>query len=324
MKKTIVTAFLGLFLAGFFPATAWAQELVVGGEAVGIQIRTAGVLVAELAQVETTEGSVCPAEEAGVEKGDFIIEIDGQKLSSASDLVEKVNCKAGQEVELKLMRRDNSISCKISPVQSAENQWMLGMWLRDGVSGVGTITYIDPENGSFGALGHPISDTENGIVLPVSEGNISDAEIVDVKKGAAGAPGELNGCADVHKILGTVEKNTVYGIFGTMKEQLKGKTLETGEPVVGKASIVSTVKGREAREYAVEISRVSREGGKNHMLITVTDPELLSLTGGIVQGMSGSPIIQDGKLVGAVTHVLVNDPCRGYGIFIENMLDAAG
>ena len=306
MKKALVTVFVGFFLLVFAPASAWAEELILGGEAVGIQIHTEGVLVADLAQIETAQGTVCPAEEAGIQKGDFIIEIDGQKLSSATELVEKVNERAGKDVELKLMRKDESFTCSMEPVQSAENQWMLGMWLRDGVSGVGTITYKDPEDGSFGALGHSVSDADSGTVLPISEGSISDAEIINVKKGAAGAPGELNGCADVYKLLGTVEKNTVYGIFGTMNEPVKGKIVETGEPVVGKASILSTVQGRESKEYSVEISRISRDGGTNHMVITVTDPELLSLTGGIVQGMSGSPIIQDGKLVGAVTHVCVN------------------
>lgn len=323
MKKTIITAFMGFFLAAFFPACAWAQELVVGGEAVGIQIRTEGVLVAELAQVETAEGTACPAKEAGIQKGDFIVEVDGEALSSAAELVEKVSEKGGECVELTVLRDENSFCRKLNPVQSAEEQWMLGMWLRDGVSGVGTITYMDPESQSYGALGHAISDAESGMVLPLNEGNISDAEIVSVTKGAAGSPGELNGCTDVYKILGTVEKNTVYGIFGRMTAPISGKTVETGEPVVGKASIVSTVQGHEAREYRVEISRVCRDEGKSHMVITVTDPQLLALTGGIVQGMSGSPIIQNGKLVGAVTHVLVNDPAKGYGVFIENMLDSA-
>lgn len=324
MKKLIITAFTGFFLCAFFPTAAWAQELMVGGEAVGIQIRTEGVLVAELAQVDTAEGGICPAREAGIQKGDFIIEIDGQPLSSAAELVEKVSEKCGECVELTILREEDRFCRELSPVQSAENQWMLGMWLRDGVSGVGTITYVDPETGSYGALGHPVSDADSGIVLPLNEGSISEAEIVSVKRGSAGCPGELNGCADVYKVLGTVEKNTVYGIFGQMNGIFGGRILETGEATVGAAGIVSTVQGRESEEYSVEISRVCRDPGKSHMVITVTDPELLGLTGGIVQGMSGSPIIQNGKLVGAVTHVLVNDPTKGYGIFIDQMLDAAG
>ncbi len=323
MKKAIVAAFCSLFIVAAFPATAWAQELVVGGEAVGIQIKTEGVLVADLAQVDSAEDGHCPAKEAGIQKGDFIVEIDGEKLNSAAELVEKVGQKNGESLELTVLRNDKRISCEICPVRSAENQWMLGMWLRDGLSGVGTVTYMDPEDKSFGALGHSINDSDSGVVLPLSEGIISDAEIVSVNKGCAGKPGELNGCADMYKIIGNVEKNTVYGIFGYMTEPVKGRMLETGEPKVGKAAIVSTVQGREAREYDVEISRVSKDPGKSHLVICVTDPELLELTGGIVQGMSGSPIIQDGKLVGAVTHVLVNDPTRGYGIFIENMLEAA-
>ena len=324
MKKTIITAFSSLFFCAVLSISAFAQELMVGGEAVGIQIRTEGVLVAELAEVETAEGRACPAKEAGIEKGDFITGVDGQSLSAAADLVEYVTAKCGQCVELTVLRNEKSFSCSVQPVQSAEEQWMLGVWLRDGISGVGTITYMDPETKTYGALGHSISDAESGAVLPLHEGSISDAEIVSVNRGAAGNPGELNGCADVYKVLGSVEKNTVYGIFGTMRQPINGKILETGEPVVGSASIVSTVQGRETREYQVQISRVCKDPDKSHMVITVTDPELLGITGGIVQGMSGSPIIQDGKLVGAVTHVLVNDPTRGYGIFIENMLEAAG
>ena len=323
MKKTIITALCGLSIMLALPATAWAQELVVGGEAVGIQIKTEGVLVADLSEVEAKDGSFCPAKEAGIEKGDFIIEIDGEKLSSAAELVEKVGQKNGESLDLTVLRKGKKFCCEISPVQSGEKQWMLGMWLRDGLSGVGTLTYMNPEDNSFGALGHSINDSESGTALPLNEGIISDAEIVSVNKGSAGKPGELNGCADMYKILGNVEKNTVYGIFGQMSEPINGKMLETGEPKVGKATIVSTVQGKEAKEYAVEISRVSKDPGKSHLVICVTDPELLGLTGGIVQGMSGSPIIQDGKLVGAVTHVLVNDPTTGYGIFIENMLDAA-
>ena len=306
MKKAVITGFMGLFIMIFFPATAWAQELVVGGEAVGIQIRTEGVLVAELAAVETEDGSCCPAKEAGIQKGDFIIEIDGTKPDSAAELVEKVSQKNGKSVKLTALRNDKRLSFDIRPVQSAEKQWMLGMWLRDGLSGVGTVTYMDPEDKSFGALGHSINDSDSGVTLPLSEGSISDAEIVSVKRGSAGKPGELNGCADIYKVLGTVEKNTVYGIFGQMTEPIEGRLLETGEPRVGAATIVSTVQGREPREYSVEISRVCDDPGKSHLVICVTDPELLSLTGGIVQGMSGSPIIQDGKLVGAVTHVCVN------------------
>ena len=324
MKKAIITACSSLFFCAVLSISAFAQELMVGGEAVGIQIRTEGVLVAELAEVETPSGTVCPAKEAGLEKGDFITEIDGQHLSTAVELVDSVSAKCGECVELTVVRNEKTFKREIQPAQSAEDQWLLGIWLRDGVSGVGTLTYMDPETGSYGALGHSISDAGSGIVLPISEGSISDAEIVSINRGAAGSPGELNGCTDVYKILGTVEKNTVYGIFGRLEQPINGKMLETGQPTIGKASIVSTVQGRETKEYQVEISRVCKDPDGSHMVITVTDPELLGLTGGIVQAMSGSPIIQNGKLVGAVTHVLVNDPTKGYGIFIDQMLDAAG
>ncbi len=323
MKKSLLTGLSCLFLMSALSLTAFAQELMVGGQAVGIQIHTSCVLVAELAQVETPEGPVSPAQEAGVKKGDLITAIDGQPLDSAAALVEAVSQRGGAPVELSIEREGKSLTVKVQPVQSAENQWMLGTWLRDGITGVGTLTYIDPKTREYGALGHAISDGETGLVLPLDSGVIREAEIVGIIRGAAGQPGELQGSSDVGKTMGSVEKNTKLGIFGTLREPIRNQIMETGEPAVGRATILSTVQGRETKEYQVEITRVSRDGAESHLVLHVIDPELLENTGGIVQGMSGSPIIQNGKLVGAVTHVLVNDPTTGYGIFIENMLAAA-
>ena len=324
MKKTLITGLSTLLFAVFFTTAAFARELMVGGEAVGIQIHTKGVLVAELAEVETMDGPVSPAKEAGLQKGDLITAIDGEAVGSAVALVEAVGQREGEPVALTVQREEETLSIRVQPVQSAEKQWMLGTWLRDGINGVGTLTYVDPQTRHFGALGHAISDGETGRLIPMDSGCIRDAEIVGVTPGQSGQPGELQGCADMGKVLGNVEKNTVFGIFGRLDAPLGGEIVETGEPVLGRACILSTVRGRDCREYQVEITRVCRDGAESHLVLQITDPELLSCTGGIVQGMSGSPIIQDGKLVGAVTHVLVNDPTRGYGIFIENMLDAAG
>ena len=183
---------------------------------------------------------------------------------------------------------------------------MLGLLLRDGLSGIGTLTFRDPDSGIFGALGHSINDAATGLAVPVREGSITDAQIVSVTPGAAGAPGELDGCADLGRVLGEITRNSEVGIFGLSSESFGGRCLETGELTAGPASIVSTVSGHETREYAVEINRVYREAGGTHAMLSVTDAELLARTGGIVQGMSGSPILQNGRLVGAVTHVSVS------------------
>jgi len=323
MKKALITTLSCFFLSAVMSTAAYAQELLVGGQVVGIQISTEGVMVAGIAEIETLQGAKSPAKEAGIRKGDFIMEINGEKVGGAAELVEKVASYEGESVELSVKRDGKSMKICIEPVLSDEKQWRMGVWLRDGISGIGTITYCDPQTGVYGALGHSISDLETGIVVPISEGCISDAQIVSIHKGSSGKPGELNGCADVGRELGTVENNTAYGIFGQSFIDFGEKLMETAEVRPGKASIISTVSGRQAREYSVEINRVYKDQDGSHLVLSVTDPELLSLTGGIVQGMSGSPIIQNGKLVGAVTHVFVNDPTKGYGIAIDNMLEAA-
>ena len=190
--------------------------------------------------------------------------------------------------------------------------------------GIGTLTYCDPDSGSYGALGHSVNDSGSKQDMPVRDGTLTQAQVVSVKPGAAGDPGELNGAADLSRVIGNVEKNTDVGIFGKLCESPEGQIMETGEMTAGPAHLICTVRGMERRQFDVEINRVYKDASGTHAMLTVTDPELLSITGGIVQGMSGSPIVQNGKLVGAVTHVFVNDPTRGYGIFIENMLDAAG
>ena len=324
MKKAVITTLFGLFLAAAFPTAAFAQELVVGGQVVGIQISTDGVFVAGTAEVETEDGSRCPASDAGLKAGDRITEIDGEKVRSATGLIEAIGKKDGESVALTVMRGEKCLRLRIQPALSRDGHWMLGMWLRDGITGIGTITFCDPATGVYGALGHSISDGDTGLTVPLGAGSITDAEIVSITRGAAGAPGELNGCADTARVLGDVQENNEHGIYGRAYASLGSHLAEIGRICTGKASIVSTIQGREAREYQIEITRIYKDVDGEHVLLTVTDPELCAATGGIVQGMSGSPILQNGKLVGAVTHVFVNDPTRGYGISIQDMLDDAG
>ena len=324
MKKTIITALWSLVIISCLSAPAFAQELLVGGQVVGIQVSTKGVLVAGLSEVETADGVSTPAKSAGIRQGDIIIKADGKTVSKAADVIAAVEAAGGQPVKLCIERESKKMELAVRPACSAEGQWLLGMWLRDGISGIGTITFQDPESGVYGALGHSISDSESGIQLPVSQGSICDAQILSIKPGASGTPGELNGCADLGKVLGSIALNTDCGIFGEGYSSLGTRKLESGQLSTGPATIVSTINGRYTGEYAVEVNRVYRDSNGQHAMISVTDPELLEKTGGIVQGMSGSPLIQNGKLVGAVTHVFVSDPSKGYAVSIDDMLKAAG
>lgn len=286
MKKAVITTLSWLFLASAaLPTAAFAQELVVGGQVVGIQISTDGVMVAGVAAVETKEGSRSPASEAGLCQGDFIVAIEGEKVKRASALIEAVGQRGGEPVELTVQRKDKTLKLTVEPALSDENQWMLGMWLRDGMSGIGTVTFCDPETGIYGALGHSISDGEAGVIVPLEKGSITDAQIVSITRGAAGTPGELNGCADVDRVLGSVEQNTEHGIYGKAFVSMGSRLVETGEITTGEACIISTINGRQAEEYQVEINRVYSDGDGRHVMLTVTDPRLCNQTGGIVQGM---------------------------------------
>ena len=322
MKKRITAALGVLFLFVLLPCAAWAEELIVGGQAVGIEISADGVIVSGFCEVQTEDGAVCPAREAGFAVGDLIVGMDGAPIRSAEDLIAAAARLGGSEGEVEVRRGETTQRLHVRPALSETRQWLLGLWLRDGVSGIGTITFVEPSSGLFGALGHSVNDESSGRSVPLREGWISAAEIVSISPGVPGTPGELCG-ASAEKI-GSVERNTPAGIFGHVSAVQGGRLLRTGDIRTGRASIVSTLAGREAKEYAVEIDRVYSEDGATHALLTVTDAALSSGAGGIVQGMSGSPIIQDGSIVGAVTHVFVNDPRRGFAIGIYDMLDAAG
>lgn len=323
IKKKIAAALLCALVFAATPCAAWAEELLVGGQAVGIEISADGVIVSGFSTVETADGEVSPAEEAGFRPGDLIVEINGCAIRTAEDLIAAVARLGGDEASVAVERGGKRVRLSVRPALSPSGQWLLGMWLRDGVSGVGTITFIEPESGLYGALGHSVNDENTGQSVPLREGRICAAEIVGVNPGTPGTPGELSGSSESGASIGSVEKNTPAGIFGHISAISGGRLLQTGQIRTGAASIVSTLSGHETREYAVEIDRVYTDGGRTRALLTVTDASLVSGAGGIVQGMSGSPIIQDGSIVGAVTHVFVNDPRRGFAIGIYDMLGAA-
>ena len=328
-KLTMGTA-LALALLLILPARAdalEATELIPVGEAVGIELMTDGVMVVGLSEVETSGGPVRPAADAGLKAGDVIKRIGDRDTPCAADFLAAVSGLRDGAVRVTAVRGGREVAFDVTPAKNTEGNYQLGLWLRDGVSGIGTVTFYDPDSGTFGALGHGINDVDTGALLPFDGGSITGATVVDVIRGNPGTPGELCGRFDRETILGALEKNTESGIFGKISAGVRGEPLPVAaedEVTLGPATILTNVSGDQVEEFSVEISRVYREAGDNRfLLLTVTDKALLERTGGIVQGMSGSPILQNGKLVGAVTHVLISDPTRGYGISIENMLKAA-
>lgn len=325
ISKYAVTGLFALIFTVMLPVTAFAKELIPVGRTVGIEAHTAGVLVAGLSSVTTSAGNAAPAADAGIQPGDIIVRIGKSEITTAKDFIAAAGALDGSPVAVTLRRGEKAIQYTVMPAADAEGGWKLGLLLRDGISGIGTVTFYDPETGLFGALGHPINDADTGVMLPLSDGFISSTSVDSVQKGADGVPGELHGCFDVSVKLGNIVCNTPAGIFGFADAAPGGGTLETAsdeEIKTGPATIFAQVSGSDTQEFDVEISRIYR-GGEARLMVCVTDPDLLAATGGIVQGMSGSPIMQNGKLIGAVTHVLLSDPTRGYGVTINAMLKAA-
>ena len=320
-------AVVGLLAAVVLSVPALAADLVPVGKAVGISVTIDGAMVAGISEVETAGGKVSPAGQAGVLPGDIIIRLGSEEVHCLSDLAESVSTLDGGAVTVTVLREDGQKQFTLTPALSCEGRYQLGLWLRDSVTGIGTITYYDPETGNYGALGHGINDVDTGRLLPVRDGSIYHASVIGVVRGQPGTPGELTGSFEGEGTCGTICGNTVFGIFGTCEgvAGTGGDTVtsaEYGEARPGEAAILSNIRGEEVEEFSIQIDRVYRENGEERFSITVTDPDLLAATGGIVQGMSGSPILQDGKLVGAVTHVLTGDPARGYGLGISSMLSA--
>ncbi len=314
------------------PVTPAAPKTVIPmGTAVGIKLFSDGVLVVGLSGVETEKGSVSPGKLSGLKAGDVITHINGSEVDTIEQ-VQKLLAEQGKEqLTIQAVRSNRNLQLTARAVENQQGVRQLGVWLRDSMAGIGTVTWYDPTTGAFAALGHGVNDTDTATLMPLESGSIMPASVSEVKKGLPGQPGELHGDFDLTKDLGTLSANTERGIFGRSEKltvPTGAKPMEVAkkaEVKTGKAAILSNVRGEQVEEFDVELICVDQASkGTRNMLVKVTDPELLELTGGIVQGMSGSPIIQDGRLVGAVTHVLVNDPTRGYGIFIENMLDAAG
>lgn len=309
------------------------ETVYLGGYPLGVRLNTKGVLIVALCDVQGLKGkTTSPASISDIRIGDSIIKIDGVEVNStesAEDLIK--NC-GGNELTFILDRNGSEISKKVLPIYSnTDRSFKVGLWIRDSTSGIGTMTFYHGELKKFAALGHPITDMDTGVVLKVNNGEIIESSIVSVRKGVKGFPGELKGIfIDEKNPLGTITDNSICGIIGqserlltTITKKPKQITIGTRDTIrEGSAKILTTIDGREPTEYDINIEKLlfQNSPGPKSMLIRITDERLLKETGGIVQGMSGSPIIQDGKLVGAVTHVLINKPDTGYGIYIDWML----
>lgn len=307
-----------------------------GGKPLGIKINTKGALVIALSDIEIEGDKIqSPAAVSGIAVGDSILYINGEKVKRAEDIATYVNRAEGKELTVDVNRKGETLSFKVNPILSKnDDNYKLGLWVRDSVAGVGTLTFYHKESGIFGALGHPITDVDTATIMSVSKGEVIGSNIVSIRKGTKGNPGELRGIfTEGNDVLGNIEVNCTSGVFGKGCDKLISsnfnKPMKVGfrnEVKEGKAQILTTIDGGEPALYDIVIEKLlnqSKPDGKS-MIIKVVDPVCLEKTGGIIQGMSGSPIIQDNKIVGAVTHVLVNKPDTGYGIYMDWMIDQIG
>lgn len=318
LKSLIIPLFVFLTIT----TNVYAYSVIPYGKAVGVIVRTDGVLVAGTTKITDVNGrSVNPAKKSGIIKGDRIVSVNGATINTIDELSEYISDKA-YEIELGIIRNGKQKNVIVVPVTTTSGN-KLGILVKDATAGIGTITFIDPLSGKYAGLGHCITDLDTGNILPINGGNILKCDLTEPTKGKSGIPGELNG-EFIDSVIGTVNINSSNGIFGKINDtpSLPQKEICPPEDVKsGAAYILADVDGRGVQRYSVNITNINLNDatGKN-MVIEITDKELISITGGIVQGMSGAPIIRDDMIIGAVTHVFVDNPKKGYGIFANTML----
>ncbi len=310
-------------------ATCVGDTVIVGGMAFGIKFYTDGVLICGVSEVDTDNGNVSPGEISKLRCGDVILMVNDSCVNSVEDVTKAVKESHGKAITLNIRRSNDIYNISITPlISKSEKEYKLGLWIKDGTAGIGTVTYIDSNTGNFAGLGHGVYDIESGQLMQLREGKVCDVTLSGIKRGEKGDPGELQGFFSNNN-TGILLSNTDQGVFGIFTATLPlsdqcAVIASNDEVEEGSATILCTLDDNIISQYDIEIEKInySSKNTKN-FVIKVTDDKLIEKTGGIVQGMSGSPILQNGKLIGAVTHVLVDDPLRGYGIFIENMLSAA-
>lgn len=296
------------------------------GKAIGMKMYTKGVLVVGMSEIQGQK----PYENTGIETGDKIVEVNNVKINNTDELIECVNRSKGESIQITYISDNEEVVANISPVKTGENEYKLGLWVRDAAAGVGTLTFYEPSTGEFGALGHGINDVDTYELIDIANGELVTTNIIDIVKGEDGTPGEIRGIIEGSSTIGSIYKNTDYGVYGkvTDKSRLNLDTnneLEVAnrsEIKTGKAEIMCELENGKIEKYEIEIQKIFLENNQDNksMLIKVTDEDLIEKTGGIIQGMSGAPIIQNGKFIGAITHVLVNDSKMGYAVFADLMI----
>lgn len=308
-------------------------QVIPSGESIGVKIESKGVLIVGLSTITDISGKkVCPAADGGFASGDKILKINGENIENEKDIIEIINDgeNKGKKVKVSIERKGKPLELTIKPVQSNEDKlFKMGLWVRDNIAGVGTMTFYEPNSGEFGALGHGITDIDSGVLIDIDRGKIMKSKVISIQRAKKAAPGEIIGLfTDSGGVYGVINKNTVFGIYGVLERNSINRR-SASMPIAlssqvkeGPAKILTTIEDNKVQEFDIEIQKIFRQNNADSksMIIRITDERLIEKTGGIVQGMSGSPIIQNGRLVGAVTHVLINDPLRGYGIFAEWMI----
>ena len=326
-----VSLFDKLFLKSVDVSVLPKTTVIPVGNVAGVKLYTNGVLVVGMSEIEGEDSKTYkPYENTGIEEGDTIVKINDNLINSTDDLIEKVNMSNGEEVEIEYIHDEQTKECSITPVKTSKEEYKLGLWVRDSAAGVGTVTFYEPSTQSFGALGHGITDIDTGDLLNIASGEFVTAKVLNIKKGEDGNPGKIQGTVEAQETIGEITKNTEFGIYGKIQD-LSSLNIDTSKEMevamreeieLGKATILCSLDNQTVKEYEIEITKIYRDNNYNNksMEIKVTDEELIEKTGGIIQGMSGSPIIQNGKFIGAVTHVLVNSSTEGYAIFGDLML----
>ena len=316
--------FLGLIISLLLPISnvlSYSNEVYVGGENIGIEVKTKGVLVIGLYKVNNN----MIASSSGISKGDYIIKVNNHEVNSIDDFSKEIENDEDKENLDITYKREKKIYDTTLKIVNDNNEYKTGLYVKDSISGIGTLTVIDPATNRFLALGHAVIDSNTNSLLTIDTGSIYSSYITGINKSSDGVPGEKIGEANIDDRYGTVSKNSNKGIFGTYEKELNNRKLmkvaNPDEIELGGASILTVVDSDTISEFNINIDKIDKNDELKNILFTITDKELLDKTGGVVQGMSGSPIIQNGKVIGAVTHVIVDDCTKGYGIFITNMLE---
>lgn len=319
IKQVFISMFL-LLLLPFNIVFAYSDKVLLGGQNIGIEVKTKGVLVVGLYKVDNKY----IASDSGIEAGDYIIKVNNNDVKSIDDFTSEIDKDEDKEsIDITYIRDRKEYNSKLK-LYKENDDFKTGLYVKDKVNGIGTLTMIDPSNKKFIALGHQIQDSTTKTILNIDSGSIYESYITGISKSSDGSPGEKEATTNTNEKYGTITDNTNKGIFGYYEKELDSNLIEIASPdeiVLGSASIFTVINQNEVKEYKINIEKIDKKDDLKNILFTITDEELLKSTGGIIQGMSGSPIVQNNKLVGAVTHVIVDDCEKGYGIFITKMLD---